>query len=288
MTYPLDPSELLAAGHERIAIQVAYNGRNYHGWQCQKDVVSVQQKLEQALSVVADSPIKVVCAGRTDAGVHASGQIVHFDSPNIRPMRAWTHGGNAKLPDDIAIQWAQPVPESFHARFSATARQYRYVIYNHAMRPALMDKEVTWNYRPLQVHAMQKAAACLVGEHDFTSFRASGCQANSPIRRIHQLQVIRAGSYIVLDVRANAFLHHMIRNFAGLLMEIGSGNRPPEWANEVLKARDRRQSAATAAPYGLYFVGAEYGDHFNLPKTDLGPHFLQPWMAADSFTKPVL
>jgi tRNA pseudouridine38-40 synthase len=265
-------------GYERIALQVAYNGRHYHGWQRQKGAVSVQEKLELALSEVADMPIKVVCAGRTDAGVHASGQVVHFDTPNARPMRAWTHGGNIHLPDDIAIQWAKSVPESFHARFAAVARQYRYVIYNHPMRPALLDKEVTWNFRPLNVTNMQKAADYLVGEHDFSSFRASACQAHSPVRQVHAVTVHAAGNYIVIDVRANAFLHHMIRNFAGLLMTIGAGKQPPVWAQQVLQACDRRQAAATAPPYGLYFVNAEYAGEFALPTTVLGPHFLQPWL----------
>jgi len=281
MIFTADTSEFISEGHERIALQVSYNGRNYHGWQRQRSAISVQEKLEAALSKVADTPIQVVCAGRTDAGVHASSQIVHFDTPNTRPLRAWTHGGNAKLPDDVAIQWAKVVPEQFHARFAAIARQYRYVIYNHPMRPALMDKEVTWNYRPLDVASMEKAASYLVGEHDFTSFRASACQANSPIRNVHHLKVMAAGDYIVLDVRANAFLHHMIRNFAGLLMHIGCGNQPPEWALQVLQARDRRQAPATAPPYGLYFVNAEYSEQFDLPKVPLGPHFLQPWLPVE-------
>ena len=278
-TFKADASEFLAEGTQRIALGIAYNGRHYHGWQRQPSGhISVQEKLEDALSIVANEPIKVMCAGRTDAGVHASAQVVHFDTVAQRPLRAWTHGGNMNLPDDVAIQWAQPVDEKFHARFSATARRYRYVIYNHALRPALMDKEVTWNYRPLDIVSMQKAADHLVGTHDFSSFRAAACQANSPIRTMHHLNVIAAGDYIVLDVRANAFLHHMIRNLAGLLMKIGAGEAPPEWAMEVLIAKDRRVSAATAKPYGLYFVDAEYDDVFNLPQTPLGPHFLAPWI----------
>ena len=283
MTFAADPTEYLPAGYERVALQVAYNGRHYHGWQCQKGAVSVQEKLESALTQVADTPIKVVCAGRTDAGVHASGQVVHFDTPNTRPLRAWTHGGNANLPDDIAIQWAQVVPEAFHARFSAVARQYRYVIYNHPMRPALMDKEVTWNYRPLDVEKMQQAASYLEGEHDFSSFRAAACQAHNPVRQVHHVKVYAAGNYVVIDVRANAFLQHMIRNFAGLLMTIGTGQQPPSWAKEVLLACDRRQSAATAPAYGLYFVNAEYDTKFALPQTVLGPHFLQTWLPETLF-----
>ena len=276
-----DPSEFLPAGHHRVALGVSYNGRHYHGWQRQPHGnISVQEKLEDALTKVADQPIKVMCAGRTDSGVHASAQVVHFDTSANRPLRAWTHGGNMNLPDDIAIQWAHPVSVDFHARFSATARRYRYVIYNHPMRPALMDKEVSWNYRPLDVESMQQAANHLVGKHDFSSFRAAACQANTPVRTIHHLQVIKAGDYIVLDVRANAFLHHMIRNLAGLLMKVGAGDAPSGWALEVLATKDRRASAATAPPYGLYFVNAEYDDRFGLPEQLMGPHFLTPWMNA--------
>ena len=276
-----DASEFLALGQQRIALGVAYNGRNYHGWQRQPHGhITVQEKLEDALSMVANEPIKVMCAGRTDAGVHASAQVVHFDTSAQRPLRAWTHGGNMNLPDDVAIQWAHPVDEKFHARFSATARRYRYVIFNHPMRPALMDKEVSWNYRPLDISKMQQAAGYLLGTHDFSSLRAASCQANSPIRTMHHLNVIGAGDYIVLDVRANAFLHHMIRNLAGLLMKIGASEAPPEWALEVLIAQDRRVSPATAPPYGLYFVDAEYDDAFGLPQQPVGPHFLAPWMNA--------
>lgn len=274
-----DPSEFLAPGHHRVALGVAYNGRHYHGWQRQPHGhISVQERLEDALSKVADQPIKVMCAGRTDAGVHASAQVVHFDTSAMRPLRAWTHGGNMNLPDDVAIQWAHPVSADFHARFSATARRYRYVIYNHPMRPGLMDKEVSWNYRPLDVEAMQQAANHLLGKHDFSSFRAAACQANTPVRTIHHLRVIKAGDYIVLDVRANAFLHHMIRNLAGLLMKIGAGDAPSSWALEVLAAKDRRVSAATAPPYGLYFVNAQYDAAFGLPQQPVGPHFLAAWM----------
>ena len=277
--FKADPSEFLSPGQQRIALGIAYNGRHYHGWQRQPHGhISVQERLEDALSLVANEPIKVMCAGRTDAGVHASAQVVHFDTIAQRPMRAWTHGGNMNLPDDVAIQWAQLVDEKFHARFSATARQYRYVIYNHPMRPALMDKEVTWNFRPLDISKMQQAAGYLLGTHDFSSFRAAACQANSPIRTMLHLNVIGAGDYIVLDVRANAFLHHMIRNLAGLLMKIGAGEAAPEWALEVLMAKDRRVSAATAKPYGLYFVNAEYDESFGLPQMPIGPHFLSPWM----------
>lgn len=283
MTTPFKPSpcEFLAQGKQRVALGIAYNGRHYHGWQRQPHGhISVQERLEDALSLVANEQIKVICAGRTDAGVHASAQVVHFDTFAQRPLRAWTHGGNMNLPDDVAVQWAHPVDEKFHARFSATARQYRYVIYNHPMRPALMDKEVSWNYRPLNSDTMQRAADYLLGTHDFSSFRAASCQANNPIRTLHHFKVICAGDYIVLDVRANAFLHHMIRNLAGLLMKIGTGEAPPQWALEVLLAKDRRASAATAAPYGLYFVNAEYDDVFGLPQAPLGPHFLAPWINA--------
>ena len=275
MVYPAHASEYLAAGHTRYALQVAYNGRHYHGWQSQKGVVSVQAKLERALSKIATVPIKVVCAGRTDAGVHASAQIVHFDSPFERPDRAWTYGVNAHLPDDIVALWVKIVPASFHARFSAVARRYQYVIYNAPIRPALMDKEVTWEYRPLQWQLMQQAAHYLVGRHDFSAYRAAQCQANSPIREIQHLHVRVSGDYIVLDVKANAFLQHMIRNIAGVLMAIGNGVQPPIWAQELLQGQDRTKAAATASPHGLYFVGAYYPETFALPSQINIPHFIK-------------
>ncbi|SDR78847.1 tRNA pseudouridine(38-40) synthase TruA [Pseudomonas oryzae] len=268
-------AEVAAVGVSRIALGVEYKGARYRGWQRQETgVPSVQEALERALSKVAAEPVSVICAGRTDAAVHASGQVVHFDTRVERPLKAWVMGTNANLPGDISVTWAQPMPAHFHARFSAVARRYRYVIYNDPVRPAHQAEEITWNHRPLDVARMREAAAALVGTHDFTSFRAVQCQAKSPIKTIHHLRVIEHGRFIVLDVRANAFLHHMVRNIAGVLMSIGAGEREPQWVAEILAARDRRSGGVTAHPYGLYLVQVEYPDEFALPARYLGPHFL--------------
>jgi tRNA pseudouridine38-40 synthase len=266
---------MAAAGVSRIALGIEYKGARYRGWQRQEaGVPSVQEVLEKALSQVAAEPVSVICAGRTDAGVHASGQVVHFDTRVERPLKAWIMGGNANLPADVSVTWAKVMPADFHARFKAFARRYRYVIYNDPIRPAHLAEEVTWNHRPLDVVRMREAAAHLVGTHDFTSFRAVQCQAKSPVKTVHHLEVIEHGRFIVIDVRANAFLHHMVRNFAGVLMTIGAGEREPGWVGEVLAARDRRSGGVTAHPYGLYLVQVEYPQEFELPQRYLGPHFL--------------
>ena len=266
---------MAAPGVSRIALGIEYKGARYRGWQRQESgVPSVQAALEKALSQVAAEPVSLMCAGRTDAGVHASGQVVHFDTRVERPLKAWIMGGNANLPPDISVTWAKVMPAEFHARFKAFARRYRYVIYNDPIRPAHMAEEVTWNHRPLDVARMREAAAHLVGTHDFTSFRAVQCQAKSPVKTVHHLEVIEHGRFIVIDVRANAFLHHMVRNFAGVLMTIGAGEREPGWVAEVLAARDRRAGGVTAHPYGLYLVQVEYPPEFELPQRYLGPHFL--------------
>jgi tRNA pseudouridine38-40 synthase len=267
--------ETAAPGVFRVALGVEYKGSRYRGWQRQlPGVPSVQEELERALSRVAAQPVSLMCAGRTDAGVHASGQVVHFDTQVERPLIAWVMGANANLPGDISVTWAKVMPAHFHARFKACARRYRYVIYNDQIRPAHMAEEVTWNHRPLDVQRMREAAQVLVGTHDFTSFRALKCQAKSPIKTVHHLQVIEHGRMIVLDVRANAFLHHMVRNFAGMLMTVGAGERSVEWVGEALEARDRRLGGVTAHPYGLYLVQVEYPEEFVLPERYLGPHFL--------------
>lgn len=266
---------MAAPGVSRIALGIEYKGARYRGWQRQESgVPSVQAALEKALSQVAAEPVSLMCAGRTDAGVHASGQVVHFDTRVERPLKAWIMGGNANLPPDISVTWAKVMPAEFHARFKAFARRYRYVIYNDPIRPAHLAEEVTWNHRPLDVARMREAAAHLVGTHDFTSFRAVQCQAKSPVKTVHHLEVIGHGRFIVIDVRANAFLHHMVRNFAGVLMTIGAGEREPGWVAEVLAARDRRAGGVTAHPYGLYLVQVEYPPEFELPQRYLGPHFL--------------
>ncbi|WP_415888484.1 tRNA pseudouridine(38-40) synthase TruA [Neptuniibacter sp. SY11_33] len=260
----------------RYALCVEYSGAAYRGWQIQKEggVPSIQEEVEKALSRIANAPVSVICAGRTDARVNATYQIIHFDSPVKREDRAWVLGTNTNLPDDIAIQWAVPVSDEFHARFSAVERRYRYLIYCNPVKPAILPKGITWTYKQMDVERMQEAASYLVGEHDFTSYRAVGCQAHSPVRTVKQLDVYQSGHLIVLDVRANAFLHHMIRNFAGVLMSVGCGEADPIWAKEVLDAKDRRQGGVTAPPYGLYFVDAKYPDEFDLPKSKIGPFFL--------------
>lgn len=260
----------------RYALCVEYAGAAYKGWQIQREdnVPSVQEAIEKALSVIANAPVNVICAGRTDSGVNATYQIIHFDSPTHREERAWVLGTNANLPDDIAVQWAKPVNTDFHARFSALERRYRYLIYSNPVKPAILPRGITWTHKPLDVEKMQSAANYLIGEHDFTSYRAVACQAKSPVRTVKHFRVYQAGHLVVLDVCANAFLHHMIRNFAGVLMSIGAGEAEPVWAQQVLKAKDRRQGGVTAPPFGLYFVDAKYPDEFDLPKSPIGPYFL--------------
>lgn len=259
----------------KVVLLIEYDGSAYKGWQAQKyDVPSVQENVEKALSVIANHKVSVVCAGRTDSGVHASAQVVHFETDVERNERSWTLGVNTHLPSDIAVVAARYVDDGFHARFSALSRRYRYVIYQSALRPALLSKGLTWTYKALDVELMKEAAECFLGTHDFSSFRAVGCQANTPTRTILNFSVQQLGQYIVLDVRANAFLHHMIRNFAGVLMTIGAGEQPVSWAKKVLEAKDRTKGGITAPPTGLYFVDAEYPEHFNVPQRPLGPHFL--------------
>jgi tRNA pseudouridine38-40 synthase len=258
----------------RLALGIEYDGAAYHGWQRQHEVLGVQEQVEKALSRIAAHPVQVVCAGRTDAGVHATEQVVHFDTDSKRVERAWTIGANGFLPASIAVKWVKEVDDNFHARFSATSRRYRYIIYNHPQRCAILQQGVTHVYKPLDVEPMQLAACSLIGEHDFTTFRASLCQAKTATRRISQLQVSRQGNYIIIDVQANAFLHHMVRNIAGTLIEIGALEKPVEWMEEVLRMQDRTKAAATAKPNGLYLVKVFYPETFQLPTTALGPLFL--------------
>ncbi|CAE6916491.1 MULTISPECIES: tRNA pseudouridine(38-40) synthase TruA [Pseudomonas] len=273
---PVAAAEMAAAGFSRIALGLEYKGARYRGFQRQSgQVASIQGCLESALSKVAGgAPVNIHCAGRTDASVHASGQVVHFDTTVERSLHAWIMGANMNLPKDISVTWAKVMPAHFHARFSAMARRYRYVIYNDPIRPAHMAEEVTWNHRPLDVARMREAARALVGTHDFSAFRATRCQAKSPIKTVHHLEVIEHGRFIVLDVRANAFLHHMVRNIAGVLMTIGAGERPTGWVSEVLERAERRSGGVTAHPYGLYLIQVEYPEEFELPSRYLGPHFL--------------
>lgn len=276
MKKEVNPQGAIPIAPFRYAAAVEYAGARYNGWQSQRDsdVRTVQSEVEAALSRIANHPVNVVCAGRTDAGVNASQQIIHFDTQVQRPERAWVLGANTHLPDDIALQWARPISDEFHARFSALERRYRYLIYSAAVKPAVLNRGVTWTHKPLDVERMARAARHLVGEHDFTSYRAVACQAHSPVREVKHLEVYRSGSLIVIDVRANAFLHHMVRNIAGVLMKIGAGEAHPDWAGEVLNARDRRQGGVTAPPWGLYFVDVRYPEQFELPRSPLGPYFL--------------
>ncbi len=249
----------------RVALGIEYDGTAYAGWQTQLSVRSVQAAVEAALSSVANEPIGVVCAGRTDAGVHARWQVTHFDTHAQRSMRGWVLGANSDLPRDISIAWCRPVPMHFHARYSAEARTYRYFILNRATRSALADKRAAAIHKPLDEARMGEAAAELCGEHDFSAFRSSECQARSPIRRLERLAVVRHGDWVIIDATANAFLHHMVRNIAGLLIAVGRGDAPPAWAGEVLQGKDRRLGAATAPAEGLYFWAVRYPAAFGLP-----------------------
>ena len=248
----------------RLALRIQYNGSNFSGWQSQAGRRTVQSSLEDALSFVADERIKVVCAGRTDAGVHATGQIVHFDTNALRTDYSWIFGTNTKLPPDISIQWARSVPDTFHARFSAISRSYRYFVYNEPIRSALFYKRATWEHRKLDITLMQSAAKYWIGRHDFSSFQAKGCQASSPVREILNFDVSQELDCIVFSITANAFLQHMIRNFAGVLFDIGCGKREISWANDVLRYRDRSLGGVTAEPDGLYLVHVGYPEEFSI------------------------
>ena len=259
----------------RIALGLEYDGSAFRGWQAQADALGVQTPLEQALSHVADHAIEVTAAGRTDAGVHASMQVVHFDTEAVRTTRGWVLGANTNLPPQISVLWAQEVPPAFHARYSALARRYRYLILNRGSRPALDALRVSWIRDPLDASRMHEAAQLLIGEHDFTSFRAAECQARTPMRCVYQIAVKREREFVVLDVTANAFLHHMVRNIAGVLLAVGIGERPINWVAEVLAARDRKEGGITAPPNGLYLAGVRYAESLRLPSEGT-----QSWVAA--------
>jgi tRNA pseudouridine38-40 synthase len=224
----------------------------------------VQDVLETALASVAGESLRVVCAGRTDAGVHALAQVVHFDAPTTRPLSAWVRGTNAHLPTAVAVRWAASVTEEFHARFAARSRSYRYVLLNRPERSGLFAGKVGWCHRPLDLASMQAAAACLVGEHDFSSFRAAGCQAKSPIKTLSKCLIVRQGDLLVFDFQANAFLHHMVRNLVGSLVYVGMGRQPSSWLGELLRVRERGLAAPTFSPDGLYFTGVEYETKWGL------------------------
>ncbi|PAT00559.1 MAG: tRNA pseudouridine(38-40) synthase TruA [Candidatus Dactylopiibacterium carminicum] len=249
----------------RIALCLEYCGSGFEGWQTQPHGRTVQDALEPALAAIAGEPVATVCAGRTDTGVHASTQVVHFDTTANRPLSAWVRGVNTHLPAGVVVTWAQEVAEDFHARFSALSRRYRYVLLNRPMRSALLHGRVGWHHAALDVEAMHAACAFLPGIHDFSAFRAAQCQAASPVRDLRVAQVERRGEWILFDFEANAFLHHMIRNLVGALVDIGKGGHSPGWIQELLAMRDRRLAPPTFSPDGLYLAGVHYPDRWNLP-----------------------
>lgn len=250
----------------RIALGLEYNGRAFRGWQSQADGGTVQDALESALSAIANERISTLCAGRTDAGVHARLQVVHFDTEVQRPITAWERGVNTLLPESISVRWAKQMPEDFHARFCAHGRRYRYMLINRPQRPGLWHGRCGWFHVPLDLQRMQAAAATLLGWHDFSAFRAAACQAKSPLKLMRHAEVRQAGNLFVFEFEANAFLHHMVRNLVGTLVYIGKGARPVEWVAELLETRDRRQAGLTFPPDGLYFCGPLYEERWGIPE----------------------
>ena len=250
----------------RLAIGIEYDGTAYSGWQRQENARSVQECLERALSRVADEPVQIQGAGRTDTGVHASGQVAHFDTDKQRSDRGWLLGANSNLPDDISVTWVREVPDDFHARFSALERRYRYVILNRLVRPALERERVWWVYKPLEAECMHEAAQSLLGTHDFSAFRAAGCQAASPRRTLLSISVNRTGDYIYVDVRADAFLQRMVRNIVGTLVSVGGGDEPVEWIAKVLASHDRKEGGIAAPAHGLTLVEVVYADEYQIPR----------------------
>lgn len=257
----------------RLAMGVEYLGSRYHGWQIQPSVDSVQQRVQEALSRIADHPVEVVCAGRTDRGVHATQQVVHFDTTARRSLQAWQRGALSGLPDDIAVLWAREMPTDFHARFSAQRRSYRYVLYNAPQRPGLLHGRVSWFHLPLDAERMQLAANQLFGENDFSSFRGRDCQSHSPMRMLFEFRIQRDGDFIYFDLSANAFLMHMVRNMVGTLLQVGAGKREASWVGEVLAARRREAAGVTAPPDGLYLTHVTYPDTFALDIAPRLPRF---------------
>jgi tRNA pseudouridine38-40 synthase len=258
----------------RYAAGIDYVGTEFAGWQALQRFRTAQGELEAALSKVAAHPLRVTAAGRTDAGVHALQQVVHFDSEAVRSDYAWLLGSNRYLPRDLSVRWLQPVSDDFHARYKAIARSYRYVIHNHRARSALLFNRSGWWPQPLAAEAMHEAAQALIGEQDFSAFRDSQCQSKTAVRRISSITVSRSGDFVVIDICGNAFLHHMVRNITGTLAEVGLGKRPVAWVAQVLAGRDRRQGGITAPAGGLYFVGPQYGAEFALPPPP------RPWFPA--------
>ena len=251
----------------RIALGLEYCGVGFCGWQSQLQGCGVQDALEAAISIIAGAPTRVIAAGRTDTGVHAALQVVHFDVSVERPLTAWVRGVNSHLPAGVAVQWARAVSDEFHARFAANQRGYRYVLLNHAVRPALNHGLVGWYHRPLDVDRMNQAAMQLIGKHDFSAFRAAACQAKSPVKDLRQIQIERRGDYLLCDFVADGFLHHMVRNLMGCLIQVGVGAQPVAWARDILESRDRSRAAPTFDPAGLYLTHIRYPAVFALPET---------------------
>jgi tRNA pseudouridine38-40 synthase len=262
---PAEDGPAAAAGPPRLALGVAYRGGAYHGWQSQPDGRTVQDVLEQALSQFADTPVATICAGRTDTGVHGLNQVVHLDPPVARDDFSWVRGTNRYLPSDVAVQWCKPVAAGFHARNSARGRRYRFLILESAVRPAVEHGVCGWVFRSLDGDRMRQAAAGLVGEHDFSAFRAADCQAASPVKTMREIRIQRHGAYWRLDFDGSAFLHHMVRNIVGCLVAVGQGRHAPGWMNELLASRDRRLAAPTFPADGLYFVGPYYDAIHEIP-----------------------
>jgi len=259
----------------RIALAIEYDGSLFNGWQTQNSgVPTVQQTLQAALSQIANHNIKVICAGRTDTGVHATAQIVHFDTKAIRKLYGWVVGANKLLPKSVSVKWAKEVPLTFHARYSALQRRYRYLLYSSPYRQGILKNGVSWERRVLDAELMNEAAKKLLGTHDFSSVRASGCQAHSPVKTITNISVKQHGQLVVLDIQANSFLYHMVRNIMGLLIPIGAKEQPVEWVEQVILEKDRKKAGVNALSHGLYFVSAIYDDKFELPKLPPGPFFL--------------
>lgn len=252
----------------RIALGIEYDGTHFYGWQAQPSLLTVQSTLQEALAKVANEAIFLFCAGRTDAKVHATGQVVHFDTNAKRHIDAWIWGVNSHLPSSIVVRWAKHVDYSFHARFSALSRRYRYIIFNHPIRPAVLKSRASWHYYPLDIERMRAAGKYLLGEQDFRSFRSSQCNAKTTMRNVFDFQIKRCGDCIIMEIEANAFLHHMVRNIAGVLMKIGSGHKDPLWIREVLAAKNRRAAAETAPPEGLYLMQVSYPNPYVFPLSD--------------------
>ncbi len=261
---------------QTYALGIEFNGSNYRGWQRQQEVLCVQQVVEETLSKIANEPIEVVAAGRTDASVHGGNMLAHFKSSAKRGIYNWLRGANSILPDDIAIRWIQPMPDNFHARFDAIARRYRYITLNQPQRPAMLNHLVTHIHEPLDLTLMQQAAAYIDGQHDFSSFRAAACQSNQPVRNIHHAKLFMHGQFIVFDIQADGFLHHMVRNLMGTLFAIGKGELHPKDYLRILEAKDRTIAPPTASPDGLYFINAYYSEPYQdlLPKLPLAPQWL--------------